>query len=86
MKTYEAYRLAIKNPLFRMWQGHMYKAVSSGKTPALAFQFIVDGQRYYYGYKTVHDKETRVDTIQPFFGRQTHANRYLAYINPVIIR
>ena len=85
-KTYEAYRLAIKNPLFRMWQGRMYKAIETGKTDALTFQFIVDGKRYYYGYKAVHDDAAHITAIEPLFGRLTHPNRHLAYVNPVIIR
>ena len=87
MTAYNAYSKAIKSPEFKAMRDKVYNRVTEGDSTTCAFHFIIDGQRFYFGYERLYDEEAGEDVIAPFYGKcSVRGHGPGANLKPVVIR
>lgn len=86
MRAYDAYCIAISNPEFKAAANKAYRRAESGDKYHSAFHFIIDGQRYYFGYTCMWDEEAGENSIAPFYGKCTRGFGPGANMKPIVVR
>lgn len=86
MKAYDAYCIALKNPEFKAMCNKIQNRVENGDSHTSAFHFIVDGQRFYFGYESMYDIEANENVIAPFYGKCGRRNGPGANLKPIVVR
>lgn len=86
MKAYEAYTIAMKHPEFKAASQKAYKRVENGDSHTSAFHFIVNGQRFYFGYESIYDETTGENEITEFYGHCSRTGGPGAMMKPIVIK
>lgn len=92
MRTNEAVKIARNNPEFKHLTNKCLARVENGDSNTSAFNFVVDGQQFAYGFESIYDETIPDNEIVSFcrsLGRVRCRNgraHYVGTVKPLIIR